>query len=158
MVKRLSLLLLLSGCSVAPIQTAVIPTEFCSYIEEFQHQANKHNRQLKQNRLDNLQIFYKETKPQANGDQVVGVCYTSYDPSISVVVFRIEIDPTYWNEESNNWDKELLIAHELGHCLLDKKHNDDMIGSRPASIMNTYLMDGDVFYKYRDYYYEEMFK
>jgi len=33
----------------------------------------------------------------------------------------IVIQPSYW-ANADEWSKELLIFHELGHCLLDRRH------------------------------------
>lgn len=34
----------------------------------------------------------------------------------------IEVDPNYW-VKVNEWNRETLILHELGHCILNRGHN-----------------------------------
>ena len=52
----------------------------------------------------------------------------------------------------NNEYIEQTVAHELGHCLLNRRHFDNY-----ASIMNTYVFSPIQFRSNRVYYYNELF-
>jgi hypothetical protein len=49
------------------------------------------------------------------------------------------------------------MFHELGHCVLDRPHDDDRAVNtrRPASLMSTYLLSS---YWYKSYYEEYMYE
>lgn len=56
---------------------------------------------------------------QEIGDDVVlGQCFRNENRPRKVIV-----DETYWNGASQ-LNKEFLIFHELGHCFLDRDHDD----------------------------------
>lgn len=72
---------------------------------------------------------------------------------------HILLDIEYWNE-SDDLDRESLIYHELGHCILNREHNDFVIVYTDGrvikkSIMNAYLFSE--YRKYRSYYIYELF-
>lgn len=54
---------------------------------------------------------------------VVGQCYSYSDNSREII-----IDENYW-KELDYLDKEYIMLHELGHCILDRDHTN----SRDAS-------------------------
>lgn len=90
-------------------------------------------------------------------DSTIGLCF-GFKQSI---LFRyIVLDSDYW-EKADNYEKESLVFHELGHCILNKDHSTEMISSyyfldyRPKSIMHPYS-----FFQYRYYrddYIKELF-
>lgn len=53
---------------------------------------------------------------------------------------QIEIDQSYWNYWADDGERLELIAHELGHCDLDRNHvlTEDTNGM-PVSIMYPYV-------------------
>lgn len=84
--------------------------------------------------LDDLVVeFGTPTKPTA-----IGECRTGPWKSPTVV-----IDPTWWNEEPMlkyyPEMRALTVYHELGHCLLQRGHREDVISDgqyvHPLSIM-----------------------
>jgi len=68
---------------------------------------------------------------------------------------EVKIDKSLW-ENLNEKEKELLINHELGHCALDRRHNDDTHENVPISLMNTYHI-GNNYGKYTKAYLIELF-
>jgi len=62
----------------------------------------------------------------------VGRCLTYTDGSR-----EIELDKSFWYSQSDI-DKEFVIYHELGHCILDRAHLDDADNrGRCVSIMHS---------------------
>jgi hypothetical protein len=49
----------------------------------------------------------------------LGQCKSYSDGSQQIVV-----DEQYWNRISNS-EREYLVFHELGHCILEREHNDE---------------------------------
>lgn len=70
---------------------------------------------------------------------------------------KINVNVEKWSM-LNEWRREAVIFHELGHCILGRAHDDVVINGRYKSIMNSYLIDGDVYLLNRDYYQQELFQ
>lgn len=77
---------------------------------------------------------------------------------------EIRINPGYFNNASDA-QREMVIAHELGHCLLGKKHDNSyktfegFNGTYPTSIMNSFAFNEDqlkVYTANRHYYYTRL--
>lgn len=72
---------------------------------------------------------------------------------------HVVVDPSDWAKLDDD-QKEVLIFHELGHCVLTQGHRAGVIpdGSGcPASIMSPYLFLGYCYKWHRDYYIHELF-
>lgn len=124
-----------------------IPQEFAPYYESFLLEAR--------NRGVNLYVDDLEITFHALPDPTVGRC--TKGSATPVVV----IDPTAWQSFTTS-DREELIFHELGHCLLNRDHIDGTVTlggvTIPSSVMSTYDFPGEIYYAYRDYYLNELFK
>ena len=95
------------------------------------------------------------TIPNDPNDQykIVGLC-TRYegDP-----VPHIIIDTAFWNTALDRQREELMF-HEMGHCVLNREHRND-VGKDgcPMSIMNWETVSVVCLEKYTQYYYDELF-
>lgn len=65
------------------------------------------------------------------GENTVATCWTIFN--FNFIIF----DKKYF-ETFNDLDRKWIIYHELGHCLLNYDHIDDIVESIPLSIMNSY--------------------
>lgn len=80
----------------------------------------------------------------------VGACY-SYGPGRSVV-----ISERYWDRATAR-DKKATVYHELGHCSLDKDHEEgDLEDGCPQSLMNPYTITEYCMEKHWKYYVEQL--
>ncbi len=94
---------------------------------------------------------------------------------------EIFINKEYWGEVSSsesqtrldiiNSRRRLLLFHELGHCILNRGHQDNTVGDfikgsgqdsyinkkLKISIMNTHLISINIYEKYREGYIKELF-
>lgn len=53
---------------------------------------------------------------------------------------------------------EIIVFHELGHCVLGRDHDYEVWeDSTPHSIMYPYVLDVEVYTKFRDIYMNELF-
>lgn len=69
----------------------------------------------------------------------------------------VTIDVYAW-EEMDEFERESLVFHELGHCVLRRYHRNGWTqGGIPASIMNPYSFDGWIYSNYEHYYLEELY-
>ena len=76
----------------------------------------------------NIEAFVQTVFPNS----VAGQCQRNTDRPSQII-----IDVQSWNER-NDTEKEFLIFHELGHCILDREHRDDTDNSgKCLSIMHS---------------------
>lgn len=69
----------------------------------------------------------------------------------------IEIDVSWWSNNTDPYDRELLVFHELGHCVLDQGHRDFFLEDGcGGSIMVTIHIGGVCYERHYDYYIEEL--
>lgn len=73
----------------------------------------------------------------------------------------ISVDPLTWTQ-LNSTDRQNVIHHEIGHCVLRRNHQEgeiaDIHGSPiPDSLMNSNLVSSATFLLNRDYFERELF-
>jgi hypothetical protein len=135
--------MILGSCQHENMQ--VYPDEFKPYVDEFFIQANLHGRSM-----DATQYTFS-IKFGDLGDEVGAFCF--------FIGNAITVDREGW-EDWDHFEKERIIFHELGHCLLNRNHyNAETISNECYSYMNK--GDGCSFNPlsvfWRDYFMEELF-
>ncbi len=122
---------------------------FASYVTSFEQDAAAHGASVKITDLK-MQFGKVDIDGETGGRGVCEVA-TNMTPVIT-------IDQTAW-ESSDEDERQELIYHELGHCVLNKTHEEgtNSIGI-PASIMNPYKIDGSIYAQYRSFYLSKLFK
>ncbi len=152
MIKALTMLcllaLLVAGCG--PCHTAIIHPDFQPYVDLFRAYHVLHDG----NQAYQITTDVTMGKIEQDDDDstiTIGVC--NYKPGNNYVV----IDEEEW-KDSPVMLREQLIFHELGHCELDRDHNNtrwrDYV---PVSVMNEHQLYESVYSKYRDSYIYELF-
>lgn len=142
--------LLLQACSTNP--STSIPFGVKPYVAEFVKQARQRGITVDTTRLV---IVYVDHMKDEEVYPVNGQYIRTYFP------FRedlIQLDTTaYW--WGHPYAREKVIFHELGHCLLDREHNFDILpGGLPRSIMRiTKHFTYEFMTSYRKYYLDELF-
>lgn len=118
---------------------------FAPYAERFQKTAAEQGVHVE---IDNLVIQFGElSNPRQNG-----LCeLTAYQtPTITI---RQEI----W-DQMEDVDREELIFHEMGHCVLGREHTSVQTSDGiPESIMNPYRISNSIYETNREYYISELF-
>lgn len=136
------LVILLSACKTT--QRYGLDAGVYSYVSKFEQLCGVHVR---------VPITIKEKLENSNW---AGVCYFGRNGKR-----WIEISQKYWNLY-DEYGREELIFHELGHCVLGRDHDDSLMDLNgyhqiPTSIMLSYTF-GNLNY-YRDnleYYHKEI--
>ena len=135
----LSASLVLSSCSHA----GMYPADLKEHVKTFEEKCNC---------KITIPIYIKPIKHSS----AVGVCYGFRQ----LFIFQfIVLDEQYW-EDSDFYDRESLLFHELGHCVYGLDHDNKTYETfldnyRPKSIMYPYVFND---YKYhRDEYIDELF-
>ena len=139
-----------TSCGSAP-KKLDIPREFEHLYGLFIKLAND-NGQLYH--VDNLVIRFANNLGMTTlNHKTVGLCTTEGDePPL------IEIDAVEWYKFTDAEQEELLF-HELGHCLLNRDHDETYLTNNiPSSIMYPDVIRNDIYIKYRAYYWKELFK
>ena len=151
--KTIILVLILSIISCSPIQLHLVNYGiFNEYVWRFFQYADNYNRKI--DSVDLSITFVEDLKVTSSGQEIVGSCKKFLDDSR-----MISIKKPNWNVLTDS-NKEILMFHELGHCLLNQQHRNQTIFmdglTIPKSIMNAYLL-GNYYEGYKQYYLEELF-
>jgi hypothetical protein len=115
---------------------------FEHYVNLFQEQAADLGQTIE---VSDLVIRFKHI-PIEDKKVVLGICWRGGNH-----VPTIDIDPEHWKGMSMV-ERELLMFHEMGHCLLRRDHVEDY-----TSIMNPYLIRTDEFIKDENRLLAELF-
>lgn len=132
--------LMLSGCGKGfkAINHGHVDPEFEQYVDKFLE-------------IYNIPVIYVDLYFNEQTGNVIGVCKIKGNDK------NVEIDPEWWYRASD-LDREILIFHELGHCVLGQhEHRDYTLSDGcPGSIMDEYHIGAYCYDKHYDYYIEEM--
>lgn len=118
---------------------------FSPYVQSFQLELDKKGIPLSAN---SIPIMFGPTMGNA-----IGYCIISLNSRV------ITINRKYWNIASNI-ERELLIFHELGHCLLFLGHDDLLLSSGTSRSIMTSALTSDLVWNYRNnkkYYIDQLF-
>lgn len=137
----LGLCLLAAGCAVAPYRVGA----FQPYVQRFEAFAAQYGRAV---RIERLVIEYGVTIPET----AVASCYILPWSPPHVSINREQwatIDPAC---------RELYLFHELGHCILHRRHDERVAADGlPASMMGYRTLPCDLYRAHRDRYLRELF-
>jgi len=125
-------------------------------------------------------FIHHEFKPFLKSFELVGLKYGRFFPSFAVTINLVDDIGNSWAsgmcyysdtgineirirkaawELMSDFDKEALIFHELGHCLLNRPHcAAETKKGTPFSIMHPYVVEGELWEKYRSFYMKELFE
>ena len=134
-------------CAEDPYVNDIDPS-FMSYFESFIDEGQKRNYVIDLS----AEKINARFRPSVNGE--VGQCAQT-----SSGIKNLYFDPSYW-QRSDAWQREFLIYHELGHCLLGRSHDNSKDSQgRCMSMMNSGTGDCRSNYNSttRDTYLDELF-
>tara|TARA_Y100000385_G_C13090016_1_gene638257 strand:+ start:1547 stop:2020 length:474 start_codon:yes stop_codon:yes gene_type:complete len=126
-----------------------IDTELALYFERFAEEGSLRGIEV------NYESYEVEGFIQSIGEgNVVGQCSHTEESPNAVI-----IDPLLWQRASES-KREQVIFHELGHCYLQRGHDDSKDGNGVCmSIMHSSTDICSLNYaQNRDYYLDELFK
>ncbi len=134
-----------------------INPEFHPYIERFERVASEVGTAVS---ITDLTIEFG--KPSTSSE--TGTCTWNEESTP-----KITINPETWEKRNSDVEHQLIIFHELGHCILKRNHETNFIQnpslndsvwekpSRPSSIMHPSLLDEQIYTDDIDYYNQELF-
>ena len=152
----------LTGCQSSsqpePIQYSV-PAEAEVYVQSFRKEASQRHQSVS---MDNLIITFGATQ----SEDVCGQCLLQSGKTPRIT---LSTDAFCW-QQASQYERECLVFHELGHCLLKRAHKTDRLPNGTlASLMNPDNVDVYAICRYpiggdecdkrprRDYYIDELF-
>lgn len=151
--------------SILPANYKTEDTEILPFYDSFMSYANYYNYPL-----PDTKIYLAMDDLIASDSHIKGKCVKTSEGN------AIVIDRSFWKTLSDT-SKEILVFHELGHCLLNRTHrilyfqgsnriyDQWMIPSWkylthpnwPMSLMHRSLIDEDKYNQEREYYLSELF-
>ena len=147
--KRLLVLVLLTGCGQAPSGPALQAPEFTPYVEAFEQAATSQGVAVETTDIEMTFTEATLSAPNTTGT-VLAICEHIGGAK------RISVNRAKWDKLDEE-RKEALVFHELGHCSLDKHHDDSLEDGEPVSIMHPKLLKSEVYKKNKDKYMKELF-
>lgn len=146
----LLILVVIISCGKETDDNQYIANELQQYFDQFEVEAAQYDIEVD---IDDLDLSGYIENIQSNG--TVGQCKIYSDGMQEVV-----IDERYWSRIGYA-EKEFLVFHELGHCILGRDHDDsEIVGDICKSIMRSGLTDCSVLYDEvnRELYIKELFE
>ena len=143
------------GASTSYNKSLKIESDFIEYVQKFE--------ELNGNKIDDLQIQFATLDPS-----IAGLCETETIVTIKKLTGKkvitktpkIKINLAYWSNQlaDDNARREMLIFHELGHCILNRAHNSEVnIYNEPISIMFPFIFSHNSYVRNYDMYINELF-
>ncbi len=146
-------LILLSACGPQPItqqsfyppqrNTASIDPAAQPQYDTFVAQASINGITLDPFRLHNIVIQFtniNEASAIGQGFVVIGLCYSGIRNPDGTYSYVVKLDQGFW-DTADQYAQEVLVLHELGHCLLNRKHRPDLDAfGTPVSLMNPVIL------------------
>ena len=125
-----------------------VDSDFLPYVSAFERAANEQGKPI---RVNDLIVSFGPT-PNLNE---TGVCEISSDESP-----RITINQNIWSFLSP-MDRQQVMFHELGHCVLRRLHKSGVTvqngASIPSSMMYTHRIPGTTYSAHQGFYHIELF-
>lgn len=132
----------LSACGRAPVLEV---GEFAPYVERFEQTALELGSPVQ---VMDLQIRFGEVQKETEN----AVCEIRSGQTPVIIV-----NPLAW-ERLSEVDREALMFHEMGHCVLRRKHvQAETEEGVPVSLMNPYRIDTEVYVQNEQHYLQELF-
>ena len=142
---QLSALVLFAACN-APQDPVLSVGDFAPYVAKFEALSTQYSPSAIQ--VTNLIIQYGDL--QSAQERAICTIDGNNTPTITV-------RQDTWQTMSEP-EREELIFHEMGHCVLRRGHIATITAQGlPASMMNPYLISGPIYASYQAYYLNELF-
>ncbi len=126
------------------------PAEMQKYVNLFVADAAIHGVDVSAN-LKNPALTIQIASLSAYGASVIGLCETGGG------MRRVTFEPNFWNAASET-QRELVVLHELGHCILYRGHLSTTLASGAyASIMYPVILSSATYLANQSHYLQELF-
>jgi Zn-dependent peptidase ImmA (M78 family) len=142
--------IIISGCATGYQVDELIVYGFEDYITKFENDSIIYGRPTK---IQELVIQFGDLRGYREEKNVVGLCQRAYNFQPPIIT----IDLNYW-QQITDAEKEWLVYHELGHCILNREHREDRIRENNCVASVMYPKTEYACYEnLQDYYLKELF-
>ncbi len=129
-----------------------VPPSIQPFVDDFIQEGEKRGLDLN---IDNLIVTFEGDLQNGSAAGTCTFANGNNPPHI-----RIDTNSANWS--NNAWSREILMYHELGHCILDRRqHRDDRLPNENySSIMRSdgaQVYGGSLSLFKRDYYLDELY-
>lgn len=136
--------LLFVSCSVG--QSVNVEPQYKKYVDLFQKESARVGHPVV---IKSLSIESRVTL----GGNILAQCRMFNFPNPIILVSR------YWWNKTNETQHEIVLLHEISHCILNRYHRNDLYpNGRPKSLMNAVLFEEKLYLDHRDEYIRELFQ
>lgn len=124
----------------------VIQEDYIKYVEAFEKYSRQYNRPIK------IADLVLDTEDDLGGS-IVAQCRLFGTATPHIVVSK-----RLW-EYSTEVEKEMIILHEISHCILKRGHLETKdVNGIPISLMYPYVLEERVYLERKEAYLKELFK
>jgi len=154
----LIILSLLVSCSSRPRIIQIDP-QLRPYYDRFVIESRAHGKNAS---ISEIIIEFADlgTNSGLDGSFLNGVCIRQGSSAPTIEINSASISGYSW-QDTDDTHKEMVMFHELGHCVLFRVHttaetnvNNQVI---PVSLMAPFLLDETIYSNNREYYLSELF-
>jgi Zn-dependent protease with chaperone function len=152
-----SYLQIVSRTNVPDILPEVHP-ELLPYVIKFTDELKTHNPKLAENhiiryrirklRVDIVDLDFLDIFQSGKLTNMIAAC--------NMISGNVLVHSRFY-EDATPTQLEMVMFHELGHCVLLRDHVDVRQKFGPRSIMYPYLFEESTYLEHRDYYLRELF-
>ena len=137
-----------------PMSKPTVSPEFQEHYQSFLKEAAKHNKTFVSKVNITIKFYSKEDMKELNlGPGNLGFCRMN---PLSTPI--IEINEVAWNKYQNNSYREMIMFHELSHCLLFKGHTHGFEkNGLPKSLMGPSMFSVAFYSNNREKFLDEVF-
>lgn len=155
-ISLLASVLFLQACVKEEIMVYEVPPNIQPYIDLFESEAAKRGLDIN---IDNLIVEFESDLIGPQGEEAAGLCTFQSDNNPTP---HIHLDTNSYNWTNNIHHREILVFHELGHCILNRyEHTNTSLpnGNRSSIMRGTgeQLYGGNLNFFKREYYIDELF-
>lgn len=141
--------LFLTGCSVFKSTKKIVSIDnnLVEYVNDFVNESKLYGKPVV---IDSLFVYFVPRLPGST----VALCYMTGIMGDGIPT--VQIDREFWTGASQT-TKEVIIFHELGHCVLFREHLDTWNKGIATSIMYPYIESDYMYSNNWNYYMYELF-
>jgi len=139
---------ILNGCAKEAHRPALaIDPEFQTYIERFEKVSGEMGEPI---RIADLSVRFGATERPTE----TGACAWNENETPTIT-----INPDTWEKRKSDSDRQLILFHELGHCVLKRNHDSEFVANsgKPLSLMYPTLIDERIYMEDIESYHRKLF-
>lgn len=150
--------ILFISCGMPKEKNALMFSTSDPYFDKYKQEFSHEHLRFKQYGIDTtkVNINFVEEVPSPNNEDWIGVC-VQQGSKREILIKRSAYFNKNMKENALKFYRKSLLFHELGHCLINRGHNDSQIGFVPISLMNPRIVNGSLVSQYWDSYLDELF-